>query len=173
VDVDDDLDGRVLRAVHRPTARSRHASTQRASSRYAPASRSNSSGPSPREASGHLGEHLRGEAAVFLGGELEEVLEPVALFDRCEVDEVARLGASEHREHLVDGQLLAAQRRCGLSLLDREEPCAGPEVELGAVTDRPRRSAAPSRGSPEHAERSIPPRFLLSSSSVRTRPNWG
>lgn len=61
------------------------------------------------------------------------MLEPVTRLDRHRVDEVPRFGAAEDGEHLVDGELLAAQGRSRSSRLDGEEPGVGGEIELGTV----------------------------------------
>ncbi len=71
----------------------------------------------------HLGEDGWREASVLLGGELEEAVEPIPRLEGHEVDEVARLGASEQRQELVDRELFAAERRSGRSRLGGEETC--------------------------------------------------
>ncbi|HVC24900.1 MAG TPA: hypothetical protein VND23_04000 [Acidimicrobiales bacterium] len=59
----------------------------------------------------HLREHVRVEAAVLLGREIEQSVEPVAAGHSHEVDEVAGFSAPEEGEQLVDGELLARQQR--------------------------------------------------------------
>ena len=58
---------------------------------------------------------------------------PVASLERHEVDEVACFGSSEHSEHLVDRQFLAAEHRGGPAGLGRKEPCVCRQVKLGPV----------------------------------------
>jgi len=88
----------------------------------------------------HLREHRRGEPAVFLRHELAEAIETVAALYRHQVVEVSRLGSSEHSEHLVDRQLLAAEGRGGSCGLCREQPGIRGQVHLrpivGALDDK-------------------------------------
>ena len=81
----------------------------------------------------HLSEHTSVEAPILLGRELAESTEPVARLERHEVREIASLSAAEHRQHLVDGELLAGQRRPEPARLGREEPRVRRQVELGAL----------------------------------------
>ena len=73
------------------------------------------------------------EAQILLSRELAEPIEPVARLERHQVHEVASLSASEHREHLVDRQLLAGERRRETAGLGREEARVRRQVELGAI----------------------------------------
>jgi hypothetical protein len=95
--------------------------------------------PKPGEVSGHLREDVRIEAAVLLYGELQKVVQTVPVLHGHEVHEVAGLSSTEYGQQLVDGQLLPGQHRVAGSLLDREEPRIGCQVQLrpvGGVRDR-------------------------------------
>jgi len=81
----------------------------------------------------HVSEDSGEEAAVLLRRELAEPIQAVARLDRHQIGEVACLGSSEHREHLVDRQLLAAQEWSGAPGLDREQSRVRAEVELGSI----------------------------------------
>lgn len=93
-----------------------------------------------------LREHPRVEAPVFLLGEVEQPVEPVALRDSHEVGEVPSFGASEQRQELVDGE------QCLLG--DRYEPVDGegarteeveiPRRALDVASDDERRPAGQS-----------------------------
>ena len=85
------------------------------------------------ELSEHVSEDGRAEAEVLLGCEPAESVETVARLDRHQVDEVAGLGAAEHGEHLVDGELLTGEHRSWPPGFGREEPGVGGKVELGAI----------------------------------------
>ncbi len=77
--------------------------------------------------------------------EVEEMIEPVPSLDRRQVDEVPRLRTPEDREHLVDCELLAAERRCEPPRLCRKEPGIRSKIELRALAA----TLAISRAKPE------------------------
>jgi hypothetical protein len=87
----------------------------------------------PIEPCRHPGEQLRREAAILLRRQLEQSLEPVALLDCHQIDEVPGLGSPEHCQHLVDGELHPGQRWRGLPRLWREQAGIGAQVKLGPV----------------------------------------
>ena len=89
--------------------------------------------PQPVEPAEHLGEQSLLEAQILLGRELAESIEPVTGLQRHEVCEVASLGASEHGEHLVDGELLPGECRRETSRLGREQPGVRREVDFCAL----------------------------------------
>lgn len=84
----------------------------------------------PRE---HLGEDHGSEAAILLGCELAQSIEPEARLELLQVDEVASLGTSEESEQLVDGELFSGQHRSRAAWLGREEPGVRGQVELGPI----------------------------------------
>lgn len=89
--------------------------------------------PEPSEVSGHVGEDCRVESPIPLRRKLQEVVQAVPVLDGHEVDEVAGLGSTEYGQQLVDGQFLTGQHRVAGSLLDREEPRVGRQVEFRPV----------------------------------------
>jgi hypothetical protein len=73
------------------------------------------------------------EAAILFGRKCAKSIQAVAWLDGHQVDEVSRLRPSEHREHLVDSQLLAAQEWGRTRGLRREQSRVCAKVQLGSV----------------------------------------
>lgn len=87
----------------------------------------------PLDPAEHLGEHAAVEAAVLLGGELAEVVEPEPWLDGSEVDEVSGLGSAEQCEHLVGDELLERQDRPDRARLGLAEASVDAQVDVGPV----------------------------------------
>lgn len=69
----------------------------------------------------------------FLGGEIEQPIERVAVGHRHEVDEIPGFGAPEQRKQLVYGELLARKQGEARAFLGGEEARVASEVDLGPI----------------------------------------
>jgi hypothetical protein len=85
----------------------------------------------PIESVGHFGEHLQVKSMVLVSGGSEEPIETELIFDRHQVREVPSLGSAEDRQNFVYGQFLGSEKLETRTLIDGEEACVTPKVDLG------------------------------------------
>jgi len=79
---------------------------------------------------GHFGEHLHVKSMVLVSSGSEEPIETELILDSHQVHEVPSLGSPEDCQHFVHCQFLGSEKLETGSLINGEEACVTPKVDL-------------------------------------------